>query len=71
MQGLDRSGTPGRVTFKRGVSNLGLNQTSGAGDGDRTRDNRLGRPMLYQLSYTRKNPGIAPAAGMNITITAR
>ncbi len=24
-----------------------------AGDGTRTRDKRLGRPMLYQLSYTR------------------
>ncbi len=24
-----------------------------AGDGTRTRDNRLGKPMLYQLSYTR------------------
>lgn len=24
-----------------------------AGDGIRTRDNRLGRPILYQLSYTR------------------
>lgn len=25
-----------------------------AGDGIRTRDNRLGRPILYQLSYTRE-----------------
>ena len=25
-----------------------------AGDGTRTRDNRLGKPMLYQLSYARK-----------------
>ena len=25
----------------------------GAGNGDRTRDPRLGKPMLYQLSYAR------------------
>jgi hypothetical protein len=34
-----------------------LMQTSdfiiGAGNGDRTRDPRLGKPMLYQLSYAR------------------
>lgn len=27
----------------------------GAGEGVRTLDIRLGRPILYQLSYTRKN----------------
>ena len=27
---------------------------NGAGDGARTRDNQLGRLMLYQLSYSRK-----------------
>jgi hypothetical protein len=33
-----------------------------AGDGVRTRDLRLGRPSLYQLSYTRA-PGTIPAEG--------
>ena len=28
----------------------------GAGNGDRTRDPRLGKPMLYQLSYARFFP---------------
>ncbi len=27
----------------------------GAGNGDRTRDPRLGKPMLYQLSYARNS----------------
>ena len=29
----------------------------GAGDGTRTRDQRLGRPLLYQLSYARLSGG--------------
>ena len=29
----------------------------GAGNGTRTRDPQLGRLMLYQLSYSRKNNG--------------
>ena len=29
---------------------------SGAGDGDRTRDPKLGKLVLYHLSYTRKRP---------------
>lgn len=31
----------------------GMVQYLGANDGDRTRDTRLGKPMLYQLSYIR------------------
>ena len=37
------------------VHSLGytLIKRSGAGDGDRTRDTKLGKLVLYQLSYTR------------------
>ena len=37
------------------VHSLGytLLERSGAGDGDRTRDTKLGKLVLYQLSYTR------------------
>ena len=31
----------------------GKGGNNGAGNGDRTRDPRLGKPMLYQLSYAR------------------
>ena len=32
---------------------VGFKKVFGAGNGDRTRDPRLGKPMLYQLSYAR------------------
>ena len=35
------------------ILNPGLQVKFGAGDGDQTRDLRLGKPTLYQLSYTR------------------
>ena len=35
-----------------------------ADDGARTRDLRLGKPTLYQLSYVRKRPGNASDCGM-------
>ena len=34
-----------------------LSRIIGAGNGDRTRDPRLGKPMLYQLSYARPVTG--------------
>ena len=37
---------------RKGQPNSFMNKT-GAGDGDRTRDNWLGKPALYQLSYSR------------------
>ena len=37
----------------RATEGSGLRQSIGAGDGTRTRDLRLGRPLLYQLSYAR------------------
>ena len=40
---------------------LGSANSIGAGDGTRTRDLRLGRPLLYQLSYARF---LAPGAGL-------
>ena len=30
-----------------------MDERSGAGDGDRTRDHKLGKLVLYQLSYAR------------------
>src|SRR4051812_50184955 len=42
----------------------GIGAFSEAGDGGRTRDLRLGKPTLYQLSYTRVGPGsLAAGAG--------
>jgi hypothetical protein len=40
---------------KQGVKKISqpLDLFIGAGNGDRTRDPRLGKPMLYQLSYAR------------------
>ena len=39
----------GAITLTRG----GASRIHGARDGNRTRDPRLGKPMLYQLSYSR------------------
>ena len=39
------------------LSYVGINKITGAGNGTRTRDTRLGRPMLYQLSYSRSQVG--------------
>ena len=43
---------------KIGVARIGATPLNyyGAGNGDRTRDPRLGKPMLYQLSYARFFP---------------
>ena len=38
-------------------SSFSLEPVIGAGDGTRTRDIRLGKPTLYQLSYARKECG--------------
>jgi hypothetical protein len=40
-----------RITSKR---ESGLLKTHGAGNGIRTRDTKLGKLVLYQLSYARK-----------------
>ena len=36
----------------------------GAGDGIRTRDPRLGKPMLYQLSYARVFFGVSAGGSL-------
>ena len=40
----------------------GRSRGRGAGDGIRTRDLKLGKLVLYQLSYTRTAGGCAPSA---------
>ena len=45
---------------------LGTTVLRRAGDGIRTRDPRLGRVMLYQLSYSRIGRWRLPAACVNV-----
>ena len=43
--------------MSKNKSSFSLEPVIGAGDGTRTRDIRLGKPTLYQLSYARKECG--------------
>lgn len=45
--------------------------SSGAENGVRTRDLRLGKPTLYQLSYFRNSTVIHPVISANIVIKIR
>ena len=45
--------------------------SSGAENGVRTRDLRLGKPTLYQLSYFRNSTGTRPIISANIVIKIR
>ena len=47
------AGTKRRRGLKHEADDLVTVRVFGAGDGIRTRDNRLGKPALYQLSYSR------------------
>jgi hypothetical protein len=47
------AGTKRRRGLKHEADDHRIVRTFGAGDGIRTRDNRLGKPALYQLSYSR------------------
>ena len=42
------------ILLNGGVDNTRRRNNDGAGDGGRTRDNQLGKLVLYQLSYTRR-----------------
>jgi hypothetical protein len=44
---------------------------NGAGDGIRTRDPNLGKVVLYQLSYTRKQPPYIGVYGLDQTKIGR
>src|SRR5690606_25019221 len=58
----DRAGSAGRCTRE---------ESSGAGDESRTRDLRLGKPALYQLSYTRVGSIVAPSPARAATVAPR
>ncbi len=48
-----------------------VNGKNGAGDEVRTRDNQLGKLVLYQLSYTRNRVDLArPLRGVNAIVVA-
>ena len=57
-----RRGDVVRSRKKKPVTRRGLRTSERAGNGTRTRDPNLGKVVLYQLSYSRKQSSIAADA---------
>ena len=66
--GSPRPRRTGGTGEKRATGQFSLPGRVGAGDGIRTRDNRLGKPALYQLSYSRIRLSLSSIASPAIRV---